>query len=81
MSVTPTTKDQGAPASDVEARKQQLDYIWDRCEAVRRLAVIAQDFTILSDEAGVGYALQQLTICLREAAKTYREPPEPRESA
>lgn len=67
--------------SEVEARQLQLDYIWERCEAIRRLAVIAQDFAALGDEAGLGYALQQLTTCLRNAAKTYREPTEPREAA
>jgi hypothetical protein len=67
-------------ASEIGARQLQLEYIRDRCEAIRRLPIIAQDFAILGDEAGVGYALQQLTTCLRDAAKTYHEPPEPREA-
>ena len=70
-----------APTSIDECRDRQLEYIYERLEAIRRRAIVGQDFVELRDEAGLRHALKHMVKDLSEACATFKQAPEPREAA
>jgi hypothetical protein len=64
-----------------EAAALAREFIWERLEVVRRLAVIGQDFAAIGDDLGLKYALLQTVANVESAAATFADLPPKREAA
>ena len=76
-----SSKPCGPHASTIVCRAEQLEYVSERLEEVRRLCGIGQDFAVLGNEAGLRYALKEAIRKFRDACATFKEAPEPREAS
>ena len=60
-------------AGATEAAALAREFIWQRLEVARRLAVIGQDFAAIGDDRGLQYALLQIVAQVKSAASTSKE--------
>lgn len=65
----------------IEAAALAREFIWERLEVIRRLAVIAQDFSAIADDRGLKYAMLQIVAQVDTAASTFKGLSPEREAA